>query len=487
MSGLLIRNVAVRGRAGLDVRVGRHAVIAVGRALPPEPGDTVFDGRGGALIPGLHDHHVHLRAAVAARESVDVSRVSSPAGFDRLVARAAREAAAAAAADRREPAWVRVIGWHEPATGPLTRTRLDAVTGQVPVRVQHRGGAMWVLNSAALDRVGAASCDLPGVERDERGEPTGRLLRLDAWLRTRLPDRRPAEFAAGLGRYAADCGRVGIAGWTDATPDRDQADVADFAGLADAGVFSQRLVLMAPAYRAPAVPPPGASLVTLGPVKVMLDDFTLPSPAELAGVIARAHATGAAVAVHCVTAGQLVVTVAAVAQAAPADQEKTGPDRIEHAGVVPPGYAAELARLGLAVVTQPGFIADRGDTYRREVDPPEHDWLYPAASLLRAGVTVAAGTDTPFGPGDPWRCIAAAVTRQAPDGEPLGPAECVSPRAALRMFLADPRDLRATRSVAPGQPADLCLLHCPLTEALTAPAATSVHAVITSGQLREIL
>ena len=486
MTTLLIRNVAVRRQSGLDVRVGPDTILAVESRLRPEPGEHVIDGHGGALVPGLHDHHVHLRATVAARESVDVTAVKTPAEFDRVVA----AAATAAAAPGPAPGWVRVVGWHEPAAGLLGRARLDALTGPVPVRVQHRSGAMWVLNSAALERAGADDCDLPGIERDERGEPTGRLLRLDGWLRDRLrTGRDPDSFAAALRRYAADCLQLGITGWTDATPDRDPADANEFTGLAATGVFRQRLVLMMPAQKPAAERHPGTAAstgtrrVTLGPVKVMLDDIELPAPDRLASTIRAAHTSGRAVAIHCVTAEQLVVTASAIEQAGPPGRACAGPDRIEHAGIVPPGYAHRLARLGLAVVTQPGFIAARGDSYEREVAPAEQDWLYPVASLMRAGVTVAAGTDAPFGPGNPWDCIAAAVARQTPSGHVLSPAERVTARTALKMFLAAPDDVRHTRTISPGQPADLCLLHCPLAEALAAPSAAGVRAVISAGQL----
>jgi predicted amidohydrolase YtcJ len=59
-------------------------------------------------------------------------------------------------------------------------------------------------------------------------------------------------------------------------------------------------------------------------------------------------------------------------------------DRVEHASIVPAGYADELARLKIAVVTQPGFIAERGDAYLAHVPAPELDWLYPCVSLLQA-------------------------------------------------------------------------------------------------------
>ncbi|MET0702611.1 MAG: amidohydrolase, partial [Mycobacterium sp.] len=53
-------------RAGLldgtvaDVRVG-PTIRAVAPCLAPQAGEEVLDARGALLIPGLHDHHVHVR------------------------------------------------------------------------------------------------------------------------------------------------------------------------------------------------------------------------------------------------------------------------------------------------------------------------------------------------------------------------------------------------------------------------------------------
>ena len=51
------------------------------------------------------------------------------------------------------------------------------------------------------------------------------------------------------------------------------------------------------------------------------------------------------------------------------------------------------------------------------------------------------------------------------------------------MFLAAPGDLRRTRSVAAGQPSDLCLLHTTLTEALENPSAAAVRTTIAGGRV----
>jgi predicted amidohydrolase YtcJ len=466
---VLIRNAEVGGEPGLDVRVGPDRVEEIGPGLDRGRGEVVVAAAGGAVIPGLHDHHVHLRAAVAAKQSVAAAAAANPAGFDALIT-----ASAAAAQPGR---WLRVTGWDEHRSGPLDRDRLDALTGSVPARVQHRSGAMWVLNSAALRAVGADGCDLPGVERDAGGVLTGRLLRLDEWLRGRLPAAARGDFAAGLAAYAAEAASLGVTGFTDATPGRDQADVDALGALAQAGTLLQRLVLMAPpGLRLTA----GRGRIALGPRKVILDDATLPPVAELAALIAAAHREAAAVAVHCVTAEQLIVCAAAFEQAG---RVPVLADRVEHAGVVPAGYPGLLARLGLTVVTQPGFISARGDAYLEHVPAAEQDWLYPCATLLASGVAVAGSTDAPFGPADPWLAIAAASTRRTASGRVLGPAERVCAGAALRLFLADPLDPRRTRTVAVGQPADLCVLRAPLAAALAAPAGAMVRATVAGGRL----
>ena len=476
---ILIRNAEVNGRDGLDVRVGPDQVREVGRQLARRAGDEVIDAAGGAVIPGLHDHHVHLRALVSARSSADASAICDPAAFDKLVASAAAAAAA-------QGSWLRVIGWDEHRAGSLDRHRLDAIAGPVPTRVQHRSGAMWVLSSAALRAVGADDCDLPGVERDQDGSATGRLLRMDAWLRGRLAalgaGEGPGAFATGLAQYAGWCARLGVTGFTDATPDRDQADADDLAELSASGVIPQQLVLMAPPGLNQRPSDQGCSgRVTFGPVKIVLDDSTLPSAAALASRVRDAHEHGLAVAIHCVTAEQLVIAVAGFEGAGPAPPGST--DRIEHAAVVPPGYAATLARLGLAVVTQPGFVHDRGDDYLRYVPPGEQAWLYPCASLLHAGVPVAAGSDAPFGPANPWLAVAAAASRRSSAGAVVGAAERVSARRALRLFLASPGDVRRIRGVAPGQPGDVCVLGTSVRRALAERACPEVLATIMGGRV----
>jgi hypothetical protein len=105
-------------------------------------------------------------------------------------------------------------------------------------------------------------------------------------------------------------------------------------------------------------------------------------------------------------------------------------------------------RRGLTIVTQPGFLADRGDDYLRDVPEPED--LYRVGSLMSAGVGVRLSSDAPYGPLDPWRVIEAAVQRRTPQGQIAGPGERITQGQALQAYLGPP--------VRPGAPADLVLL-----------------------------
>ncbi|EIV92227.1 amidohydrolase family protein [Frankia sp. QA3] len=450
-----------------DVRVLGGLIVEVSAdPLRPRPGESVIDAAGGALLPGLHDHHVHLLSLAASASSV---RVGPPEVVDVAGLRAALRAAPGAGPAR----WVRAVGYHPSVAGDLDRHALDALVPDRPVRVQHRGGALWVFNSPALRLAGIDGCDLPGVERDATAAPTGRLWRMDGWLRRHAAVPPVAVDLAAVGRAAA---AAGITGFTDATPGRSAEHHRTLAAAAARGELPQRLTLMRPEPQPTPDDAPAGDRVVGGPVKVILDDDTLPDLDALAARFAAAHRAGHPVAVHCVTRVQTVLTLAALATVGP----RRG-DRLEHGAVVPPELYGQLRRAGLIVVTQPNFIAERGDHYLVDVTDEDPASLYPAASLVRAGIGLAAGTDAPFGHPDPWRAIGAAVARRTAAGIVLGADERLDPPAALALFLGDPADPTRLRRVRVGAPADLCLLHRPLRVALRDPCAAQVRQTIIAG------
>lgn len=411
---MLIRDVEVEGHAAMvDVRIDDGRIVEIGPGLTG-PGDV--DGRGGALLPGLHDHHVHLSALAAEAASV---RVGPTDVRDRT-------ALAAALASGPPGEWVRAVGYHESVAGELDRWGLDALAPDRPVRVQHRTGALWVWNSAALRAV--------GLDGD------GRFWREDERLRGFVPPVRLD--LEGVGRRAA---ALGVTGFTNADP-RPASGLTQMLS-----VLPQRLLVM------------GVD----EPVKLMLDDPTLPTPAQLARTIGEIRPRP--VAVHCVTRVQLLVTLLALDEVGPADG-----DRIEHGSVIPAETIPWLRRLGVTVVTQPHFPVERGAAYAIDVDADDRPHLYRCRTLIEAGVPLAAGTDAPYGTADPWAVMRAATERD--DGERL------QPEAALRLFTGEAQHPARTRRLTVGSAADLCLLHVPLREALRALSGQLVRAAYVAGR-----
>ena len=446
MSRLVITNVTLH--EGIrDVAVANGQISEIGVGLPTT-GAEVIEGRGGALIPGLHDHHIHLHALASARNSV---RCGPPHVTDPEELAAAL--ATAPSSDNR--GWVRGVGYVETVAGLLDLAALDRLHARRPVRVQHRSGAVWFLNSAAATAVDLASGDHPGIERDESGSPTGRLWRADTWLRERLGGAGPPDLT-GVG---AELARFGVTGVTDATPDLAPGSLAHLIDEHVTGALPQRLHLLGAEQGTPLPRP----TVTLGPHKIVLADSDLPDFPTLCRAIRDVHLGNRGVAVHSVSRESLLLFLAAL------DETDGHPqDRVEHGAIIAAETVHELRRRGLAVVTQPGFISDRGDDYLDRLDGDDIDDLYRCRSLVDAGVTVALSSDAPYGPTDPWSVIAAAADRRAPDGRVVGPGERVDYTTALDMYLAPPEAPgKSPRTVAVGRPADLVLLAESLEHALT--------------------
>ncbi|MEU9272625.1 amidohydrolase family protein [Streptomyces sp. NPDC048251] len=459
MSRLLIRNAEVNGRqCAVRIRSGRIQDLAP--ALPRESAEEEIDAAGGALVPGLTDHHLHLFALAASLSSLQCGPPDVRCRED------LRSALHRAAPDRH--GWIRGVRYHEQVAGHLDATGLDTLRSDVPVRVQHRSGALWVLNSRAAAAVGLADGRDPGIERAPSGQPTGRLWRADAWLRARLPADTPPSLTT-VGRRLA---RYGVTAVTDATPRLSSDSLTCLADAAASGQLPQRLLLL------------GAPLGTVadarpepGPWKIVLADSGLPDFDRLTDEISAAHGHGRAVAVHTVTAASLALTLAAL--------ERSGShpgDRLEHAALVPAEALPVLRRLGLRVVTQPGFLADRGDDFLQGTPPAEHPCLYRCGTLIRAGIPLALSSDAPYGPLDPWVVMRAATTRLVPDGRTAGPAERLTSTQALSAYLSPASSPGSPhRPLQPGSTADLVLLAEPLNEALTHPSADLVRLTLIDG------
>ncbi len=423
-----------------------------------------LDGEGATALAGLHDHHLHVMALAASRNSLDCGpeAVTTRVNFEDRLRRAATERAA-----HETDRWVRGVGYFESVAGPLNRDVLDAISPDVPVRIQHRSGVAWFCNSAALRALTISETrsgtELMGIDRDERGSPTGILYRLDRWLSDRVP-RRPIDLAP-VGRELAS---YGVTALTDATPTRSADEYEPILRAHANTTLPQRLQVMTGSPNASRNGP-------LSAVKVLLDEADPLDLDELSNLIAAAHDAGLPVAIHLTDRG-----VTWLALAAWGDVGARPGDRIEHGSVLDTDAVATVASLGLTVVTNPGLAAIRGDDHARDTASEDREHLWRCGSLMDAGITVRGGTDAPYGPADPWRSIAAAIARRTPTGAHIGTDRPLNPHEALSLFATNPR-----RPLRVGDPADLCLLDEPLdgvfAQLATSPGFNPVRATVIAG------
>lgn len=432
----MITNCAIEAVPGRDIRIENGLITEIGHNLR-RGDDEVLDAAGGNVIPGLCDHHIHLHALAARRASVECGPPH---------VRTAAELAAALHSSLGTHGWVRGVGYFESVAGDLDKDQLDRLHDARPVRIQHRSGALWILNTAGIEATGLQQADHPGVERDSNGHPTGRVWRADTWLRDRIPGNAPPSLSAIGSELAA----LGITSVTDATPDLDADGIASISAAMSTGELPQRVHLLG----APLGSRQFSDRLTVGPYKIVLADSGLPDLEELARTITVCHGAGRAIAAHSVSREALLILLAVLGEVG-----SIPGDRIEHGALIPAESIEEIRCLGLTVVTQPGFIADRGDDYLEHVDHADQQDLYRCQSLIDASVPIAFSSDAPYGPLDPWTVIEAAQRRRTPKGVVLGGNETVNAAHALDAYLSSPDDPGGpARRVSVGAPADLVLV-----------------------------
>jgi len=459
----LIQGAELLGREGLwDIRLRGDRVTEVDRRLERHSFEQVITANACLLLPGLHDHHLHLMALAAAQNSLRLGpgHIDTPEAFH-LAAQTLRP---------RRGEWLRVTGYDPSIVGELDLGALDKLFPDHPVRVQHRGGRLWQLNSVAIETLIAQ----PGIEFNDQISPAalranGQLIDNDRWLSGALRATPPdlSDISQKLAGY-------GITSVTDTTPTNTRVEWQYFADAYRRSELKQRVRVMGTEDLDHCEAAPGLSV---GELKLHLLESALPPFDTFCQRIRAAHNNQRSIAVHCVTRTELVYTLSAFTQIGTREG-----DRIEHASVCPPELIEQLQALGLRVVTQPGFLYERGDRYLNEVAEEDIPWLYRCRGLSLAGIPLAAGSDAPFATENPWQHLQSAVDRRTLAGQLMNGEECLEPEDALRLYLSDASTPGMDmREVAVGSTADLCLLDRPWASARASLADTRVRATWASG------
>jgi predicted amidohydrolase YtcJ len=396
--------------------------------------DEVVDLDGALVTPAFVDAHVHTTSTGIALTGLDLSGAGT---LDECLALVRAHAAA-----RPGERVLLGHGWDAarwPGGRPPRRAELDEATGGRPLYLSRIDVHSAVVTSALLDLV-------PGIA-DRAGFSAGEPLTRDAHHAVRAAAYAaitPAQRTEAQRAALREAARLGICAVHEcAGPEISSED--DLAGLLDLAreepgprVFGYWAVPVTDAKDAARVRDLGA----LGAAGDLFVDGALGShtaclsePYADAGHTGTAYLDADLIAAHvaaCTEAGLQAgfhaigdAAVAAVTEGVRAAAERVGlarvraaRHRVEHAEMLGPGAVDDLADLGLIASVQPVFDELWGGAdgmYTQRLGATRARTLNPFAALLRAGVPLAFGSDSPVTPLGPWRAIRAAALHRTPE------------------------------------------------------------------------
>ena len=198
-------------------------------AAPARDADDVVQGDGGALLPGLHDHHLNLLDA-ATRSSSVACGTGSVSTLDDL-SRALRAAPGVG--------WVRGADYDESVAGRLDRHVLDVLLPDRP----RLGAPTATATTRSSTAAPSPSCATSSATRPPSSATSGACRPVGCGVTTSTstvssPARRPT-----LTRFGRILAGHGITGVTDATPFLDAAATGALSDAAARGALPRTILL----------------------------------------------------------------------------------------------------------------------------------------------------------------------------------------------------------------------------------------------------
>lgn len=533
LTGQVLVSIDAEGiRTAEAIGVADGRVVAVGSRddvlEASAPGARMVAAGSAAIIPGIHDFHLHLIGMARARRAVALNGMAT---FDELLAELRR------AASRLPPeTWLLGWGWQEELLAGADVAHLDEAVGDRPAFLSsHDGHSAWVSRGALrLAGIDAGSPDPSGgrIERRSDGSPSGILRESATDLVEAVAGRlRGPALDAALDEVLAELAGLGITGATDAGDTATDNGHGEFAALGDSaslllGARARldgriRLTVNMPAAAIGAAsllglrtgqPLPGSTTIRAGWAKAYLDGalgsrtaalhapylggapdslgIARLAPEQLDGLLSAGRAAGIGLAMHAIGDRAVTLALDALGRAA-ARGIGTPQDRIEHAQLVRAEDLGRFAEHGVTASLQPIHIV----TDRPVAEAVWADRLasaYPWRSLSNAGARLAFGSDAPIEPPNPWRGLFAAVHRRGADErQPDWQAqEALDPQVALAAYTRGPAigiGRVEEGSLEVGSVADLAVLNVDLEALLTADERlTSVRSELTLVDGREV-
>ena len=500
-STLFVGGVVRTGIAGETadwVLVGGDTIASIGTGEPPRASRTI-DLQGGTLIPAFRDAHVHLPATGLYEVGLDLrGEHSAQMILDAFAERA-----------RRGGDQVLFGGnFEDPLDRPLDGTHLDEAVGDRKALLMRADMHSCIVSSALRDELQLD--DIPGVDRDEDGRATGYLREQAAaeayrWFEVEMPkaqqiDAIHAAIDKAYSKGIAEVHEMFVVEWrgwasTEVLKEAIQGvalDVAPFLGTTEVqrvkglglpriggdwfldGSFGSHTAWLQHPYKDSA---PAGSTPT--GIAYRSDDevYDFFREAQEAGLQVAVHAIGDAAIDQCIGAWEKVAADVGVVEV------KEMGHRIEHFECASDDHIGRAGRLGLRGSVQPAFdYYWGGDSalYARRIGVDRAAEMNRFKTMLRAGLTLAAGSDSTVTPLDPFLQMYALREHHVPE-------QRLDAETALRLHTRGPAEINGhghlKGTIEAGLQADLALLdRDPITADSDELLVTSVLGTWIAGQ-----
>ncbi len=458
------------------------------------PQTRLIDARGGMVVPGFIDSHVHFLSGGMNLASVQLRDARTPEDF---IARIKTFAASV-----QPGTWITGGDWdHQNWGGELPqRSWIDSITPNNPVWINRLDGHMALANTAAMRaaKVPPSGGDVAGgtIVRDGSGAPTG-IFKDNAQelIDPAVPDPTAAMLDRALDAamtYVAERGvtsvdhmgtwadlavferankarklrtriyaAVPLSTWgrlRDTVRARGQGDswlrIGGLKGFVDGSLGSHTAAMMKPFTDAPS----DSGLLVNTPE----DLYSWTSSADKSHLHVIVHAIGDR-AINL----QLNIFERVERENGPRDRRF----RIEHAQHIAAADIPRFAELGVIPSMQPYHAIDDGRWAEKVIGPERARTTYAFRSLRDTGARLAFGSDWFVAPPTPLEGIYAAVTRRTLDDKHPGgwiPEQKITVEDALRAYTTGGAyaSFQETEkgSLTPGKLADVVIIDRDLTK-----------------------
>jgi hypothetical protein len=484
------------------VRDGRFLKVGTTEEINRLAGSStkIIDLRGRTVLPGFIDSHEHCIRRGLRGDTVDCTSPPITA-MNEII-----EGLAVKASGKEDGEWVVGYGFDETKLDDRrwpTRYDLDKASSRNPIYLGRAGGHNAVANSMALEIAGITK-DTPqppgaNIEKDDSGEPTGRLDEVAAMnmVRDKIPAPNDEEAVEIM---VENWPRIEeeLLGWGLTTIHEAHIKAPSalaYQELLKKGKLRLRAGLMldgmAP-YKGYATSDLarqgirtgfgwGDRLYVIG-VKIGVDgamgsltaSLTEPyandpenyginrvTQEELTEEMVRLHQAGNRACIHAIGDDAIDIALNAIEEAVKSKKWEDHRHRIEHAGYVRPDQLERMARLGVAVSASIGFCHPIGDSHIDALGKERLVGYYPMRSFKEHGI-VAGGNSDGFGKNWAITGIHGCVTRKSSTGRFLAEEQAIPMMDAIKAYTLNAAYLEGKEdekgSIEPGKLADMVVL-----------------------------